>query len=73
MPSENFSFSLSIFSTIASTSSPFLNCSRRVLDLLGPGDVGDVHQAVDALFEADEDPEVGDVADLARARRVPTG
>ena len=38
----------------------------RVLDLLGPGDVGDVHQAVDALLDLDEDAEVGDVADLAR-------
>src|SRR5260221_3636076 len=36
-----------------------------VLDALGPRDVGDVHQAVDALLHADEDAEVGDVADLA--------
>ena len=70
MPSENFSFSLSILSTTASTSSPFLNFSRRVLDLLGPGDVGDVHEAVDALLDADEDAEVGDVADRARHERA---
>src|SRR6266481_5080723 len=36
-----------------------------VLDALGPGDVAHVHQAVDALLDADEDAEVGDVADLA--------
>src|SRR5207248_677620 len=36
-----------------------------VLDPLRPGDVGHVHQAVDALLHADEDAEVGDVADLA--------
>src|SRR5690606_27689830 len=37
----------------------------RVLDALGPGDVGHVHQAVHALLDADEHAEVGDVADLA--------
>src|SRR5262245_52240108 len=37
----------------------------RVLDALGPADVGDVHEAVHALLDADEDAEVGDVADLA--------
>src|SRR5712664_1078081 len=37
----------------------------RVLDALRPADVGHVHQAVDALLHADEDAEVGDVADLA--------
>src|SRR6266545_3810747 len=36
-----------------------------VLDPLRPRDVGDVHEAVDALLDADEDAEVGDVADLA--------
>src|SRR5712664_926383 len=36
-----------------------------VLDALGPADVGDVHQAVDAFLHADEDAEVGDVAHLA--------
>src|SRR5690606_29525211 len=36
-----------------------------VLDLLRPRDVRDVHEAVDALLESDEDPEVGDVADRA--------
>src|SRR5581483_1184454 len=35
---------------------------RGVLDLLGPVQIGDVHQAVDAFFDADEDAEVGDVA-----------
>ena len=38
---------------------------RRVLDPLGPREVGDVHQAVDALLDLDEDAEVGDVADHA--------
>src|SRR3954466_12668327 len=41
----------------------------RVLDALGPADVRDVHQAVDALLHADEDAEVGDVADLAADER----
>ena len=36
-----------------------------VLDLLGPVQVGDVHQAVDALVDADEDAEVGDALHLA--------
>src|SRR5262245_26382772 len=35
-----------------------------VLDALGPADVRDVDQAVHALLDADEDAEVGDVADL---------
>src|SRR6266568_3400705 len=42
-----------------------LELLARVLDALVPGDVGDVHQAVDALLDAHEDAEVGDVADLA--------
>ena len=33
-----------------------------VLDLLGPAEVGDVDQAVDALFQFDEGAELGDVA-----------
>ena len=32
---------------------------------LGPGNVADVHQAVDALVDADEQAEVGDVLDAA--------
>src|SRR4029453_2074698 len=40
-----------------------LELPARVLDLLGPGDVGDVHQAVHALLQAHEHAEVGDVAD----------
>ena len=47
-----------------------LELLARVLDALGPGDVGDVHQAVDALLDADEDAEVGDVADLAADDRA---
>ena len=35
-----------------------------VLDALAPGQVGDVDQPVDALVDADEDAEVGDVPDL---------
>src|SRR6185503_19432582 len=38
---------------------------RGVLDLLGPVEVGDVDQAVDALGELDEEPEVGDALHLA--------
>ena len=44
-----------------------------MLELGGPGHVADVDEAVDAVFDADEDAEVGDVADLAdnlRANRV---
>jgi hypothetical protein len=36
---------------------------RRMADLLGPVQIGDVHQAVDPLFDADEDAEVGEVLD----------
>ena len=39
-----------------------------VLDLLRPVQVGDVHQAVDPLLDADEDAEVGDALDLALDR-----
>src|SRR4051794_5978137 len=38
---------------------------RRVLDALGPAQVGDVHQAVDAVFDLDEGSEVGEVANAA--------
>ena len=37
----------------------------RVVDLDGPGQVGLVDHAVDAVFDADEDAVVGDAADLA--------
>ena len=37
----------------------------RVADLLGPADVGHVDQAVDALLDADEHAELGDVLDGA--------
>ncbi len=36
-----------------------------VLDPLAPGEVRDVHQAVDAFVDADEDSEVGDVPHIA--------
>ena len=35
----------------------------RMLDFLGPGEVGDVDKAVYALFDFNEDTEVGEVAD----------
>ena len=38
---------------------------RRMLDALGPAQVADVDQAVDAVFDLDEGAEVGEVADLA--------
>jgi hypothetical protein len=44
-----------------------------MLDPLGPAQVGDMDEAVDALLDADEDTEIGDVLDLAlddRADRV---
>ena len=37
-----------------------------VLDALGPGEIGDVHQAVDPLLHLDKGPEVRDVADGPR-------
>src|SRR5690606_19446514 len=37
----------------------------RMTDALGPADVRDVDQAVDAVLDADEDAEIGDVANLA--------
>ena len=38
---------------------------RGVLDALGPAEVGDVDQTVDAVFDLDEGAEVGEVADAA--------
>ena len=38
---------------------------RRVLDALGPAQVGDVDEAVDSVFNFDEGAEVGEVADAA--------
>src|SRR5262245_20318925 len=38
---------------------------RRMFDALGPGDVGDVDEAVDTVFNLDERAEVGQVADAA--------
>src|ERR1700739_2698299 len=35
---------------------------RRMLDALGPAQVGDVNQAVDAILDFDEGAEVGEVA-----------
>src|SRR5262249_57880888 len=40
-----------------------------VFDLLRPVEVGDVHQAVDALLHLDEQAEVGDALDLALQSR----
>ncbi len=37
----------------------------RMIDLAGPGEVGDVDHAVDAFFELDEGAVGGEVADLA--------
>ncbi len=37
----------------------------RMLDALGPAQVGDVDEAVDAVFDLDEGAEVGEVADAA--------
>ena len=36
-----------------------------MLHALGPAQVADVHQAVDAIFDFDEGSEVGEVADTA--------
>src|SRR5690606_40901681 len=47
-----------------------LEALRGMLDLLRPGDVRDVDETVDPLLETHEDPEVGDVADLARDART---
>ncbi len=41
-----------------------------VLDLGGPGDVRHMHQAVDAILDAQEQPEGGDVADLGADDRA---
>ena len=37
----------------------------RMFDLLGPVQIGDMHQSVDAFFDADKNAEVGDVAHRA--------
>src|SRR5258708_28923997 len=47
---------------------------RRMLDALGPAQVGDVHQAVDAILNLNEGAEIGEVANAAfnnGAGRVP--
>jgi len=36
----------------------------RVLDALGPGDIRDMYKSVNAVFNADESPEVGYILDL---------
>ena len=51
--------------TTASTSSPTSSTLRRVLDALGPGHLGDVHQALDALLDLDEGAVVGEADHLA--------
>src|SRR5205085_2358249 len=43
----------------------FLEDFVRILDALGPADVTDVDEALDALFELDEDAVVDDADDLA--------
>src|SRR6185436_13424544 len=47
---------------------------RRVTNFARPVQIGNVHQAVDAFLEADEDAEVGDVlhaaADMAADRMI---
>ena len=44
---------------------PYVAKLRGVLDLLGPAEVRDVHQTVDAFFQLDEEAEVGEVAHRA--------
>ena len=65
MPSERRWFSTSMLEHDRLDLVALLEDLGRVLDPLGPGHVGDVHQAVDVLFDLDEDAEVGEVADLA--------
>jgi hypothetical protein len=65
MPSEMRSRSGSIASTTASTCLALLVVAHRFLARDVPGDVGQVHEAVDAAGQADEDAEVGDRLDLA--------
>ncbi len=65
MPSEMRSFSTSIAEHDRLDVVALLVELGGVLELLGPVQVGDVHQAVDALVDADEDAEVGDALDLA--------
>ena len=46
---------------------------RRMFDFLGPREVGDVNQAVNAFFDFNEHAEVGEVANfggVARAERI---
>ena len=65
MPSEMRSRSGSTASTTASTSSPFLKLRTRSSPVRLPRDVGQVHEAIDAAVQTDEDAEVGDRLDLA--------
>ena len=59
-----FRSSVSTRRIFTSISSPTLTTSSRVLDLL-VGEFRDVQQAFEAVFQADEDAEVGDLRDLA--------
>ena len=49
---------------------PFFQHLGRMLDALGPGQVGNVNQAVDALFNFDECAEIGHIADPAFHHRA---
>jgi hypothetical protein len=70
MPSEMRRRSSSTSSTMTSTSSPSLHDLGRIDVLVGPVHLGDVHQALDALFDLDEAAVVGDVRDLAEQAGV---
>ena len=48
----------------------FLHHLTGVTDFFRPGEVADVDQAIDPRFDLDENPEVGDVTDLAAQHRT---
>ena len=50
----------------------FLQQFRRMLDTLGPGEIGDMNQSVDPLLDFDERPEIGQFAHAAFDHRTNT-
>ena len=61
---------MSMPSTTTSISAPIWVDFGRMLDFLGPAQVGDVDEAVDAVRYLYEDAEIGEVAHLGGVARA---
>ena len=67
MPRESLSLALVDIQYLGfAPSSPFFRIFGRMVDLPCPGEVGNVHQAVNALVETDEGSELRKVPDASR-------